>query len=109
MRISQPFFQLSFALAAIVHVAAQVEPHDQVDWSQHQFQAPSSNDSRGPCPGLNTLVHTLEGTVIFDSSSDFHRLANHGFLPRNGRNLTIGMFIDAGKSKLYPTYQVLLY
>ncbi|KAJ8077440.1 hypothetical protein PM082_001870 [Marasmius tenuissimus] len=57
------------------HLAAR-DPHDEVDWSQHQFQAPTAIDSRGPCPGLNTL-------------------ANHGFLPRNGRNITIPMFIDA--------------
>ncbi|KAK1222357.1 hypothetical protein PQX77_014807 [Marasmius sp. AFHP31] len=62
------------------HLAAR-DPHDEVDWSQHQFQAPTAGDSRGPCPGLNTL-------------------ANHGFLPRNGRNITIPMFIDAGLSEI---------
>ncbi|KAJ3740778.1 Chloroperoxidase [Lentinula detonsa] len=41
---------------------------DTIDWSAHQWQAPSPTDSRGPCPGLNTL-------------------ANHGFLPRNGSNI----------------------
>ncbi|KAH8885374.1 putative chloroperoxidase [Thozetella sp. PMI_491] len=33
-------------------------------------------DSRSPCPGLNTL-------------------ANHGFLPHDGRNITISQFVDA--------------
>ncbi|KAL0567956.1 hypothetical protein V5O48_014036 [Marasmius crinis-equi] len=52
------------------------EPHDMVDWSQHQFQAPVGGDARGPCPGMNTL-------------------ANHGFLPRNGSNITIPMAFKA--------------
>ncbi|PTB65627.1 Cloroperoxidase [Trichoderma citrinoviride] len=35
----------------------------------NEWQAPGPNDSRGPCPGLNSL-------------------ANHGFLPHSGRNIT---------------------
>ncbi|KAJ7252909.1 Cloroperoxidase, partial [Mycena rebaudengoi] len=38
--------------------------------------APRRSDSRSPCPGLNTL-------------------ANHGYLPHNGRNITIPMIMDA--------------
>ncbi|OTA04240.1 hypothetical protein A9Z42_0048300 [Trichoderma parareesei] len=34
------------------------------------WQAPGANDSRGPCPGLNSL-------------------ANHDFLPRSGKNITV--------------------
>ncbi|KAF9262646.1 Cloroperoxidase [Marasmius fiardii PR-910] len=52
------------------------DPHDEVDWSQHQFQAPTATDSRGPCPGLNTL-------------------ANHGFLPHNGKNITLPIVLQA--------------
>jgi len=37
--------------------------------SSHEFQAPKPGDSRGPCPGLNTL-------------------ANHGWLNRNGKDIT---------------------
>ncbi|KAG7088824.1 hypothetical protein E1B28_012780 [Marasmius oreades] len=44
---------------------------------QHSWQAPGPNDSRGPCPGLNTL-------------------ANHGFLPRDGRNISISTILKAG-------------
>lgn len=33
--------------------------------SGHEYQDPSTNDKRGPCPGLNAA-------------------ANHGFLPRSG-------------------------
>ncbi|KAF9067699.1 Peroxidase, family 2-domain-containing protein [Rhodocollybia butyracea] len=50
--------------------------YDPVDWSAHQWQAPLPTDSRGPCPGLNTL-------------------ANHGFLPRNGSNITIPIVLNA--------------
>ncbi|KAK7054308.1 hypothetical protein VNI00_003501 [Paramarasmius palmivorus] len=35
------------------------------------------NDLRSPCPGLNTL-------------------ANHGYLPRDGKNITIPMILQAG-------------
>lgn len=35
----------------------------------HHYRAPRESDLRGPCPGLNTL-------------------ANHGYLPRDGRNIT---------------------
>ncbi|KAF5354382.1 hypothetical protein D9758_010734 [Tetrapyrgos nigripes] len=48
-----------------------------IDLSQHQWIAPGPNDLRGPCPGLNTL-------------------ANHGFLPRDGRNLNMSVILDAG-------------
>ncbi|KAK7029598.1 hypothetical protein VNI00_014475 [Paramarasmius palmivorus] len=71
---------LSFAAsisAGSVHRRQDVEPHDRVDWSQHQFQAPNPTDARGPCPGLNTL-------------------ANHGFLPRSGKNITIPAVLKAG-------------
>lgn len=39
------------------------------------FRAPGPNDSRGPCPGLNLL-------------------ANHGYLPRNGK-VTFGQILTA--------------
>ncbi|KAJ7586865.1 Chloroperoxidase, partial [Mycena floridula] len=44
--------------------------------SAHQWIAPKSTDLRSPCPALNTL-------------------ANHGFLPRDGRNLTQDTAIKA--------------
>ncbi|KAI9001431.1 Cloroperoxidase [Trametes punicea] len=37
--------------------------------SDHPYRPPTPGDSRSPCPGLNAL-------------------ANHGYLPRNGRDLT---------------------
>ncbi|KAK7444841.1 hypothetical protein VKT23_015159 [Stygiomarasmius scandens] len=48
-----------------------------VDWDAHQWMAPGPDDLRGPCPGLNTL-------------------ANHGFLPRDGRGLNMSVILDAG-------------
>ncbi|CAF3637479.1 unnamed protein product [Rotaria sordida] len=39
------------------------------DESRYDYVAPSPNDSRSPCPALNAL-------------------ANHGYLPRDGRNIT---------------------
>ncbi|KAJ6458954.1 Chloroperoxidase [Mycena vitilis] len=41
----------------------------------HVWMAPKSTDVRGPCPGLNTL-------------------ANHGYLPRDGKNFTITTLMD---------------
>ncbi|CAG8835038.1 22518_t:CDS:2, partial [Racocetra persica] len=37
--------------------------------STHEWQAPGPDDKRSPCPALNTL-------------------ANHGYLPRGGENIT---------------------
>ncbi|KAJ8081132.1 hypothetical protein PM082_017974 [Marasmius tenuissimus] len=51
------------------------------DFSAYPWQAPGPNDLRGPCPGLNTL-------------------ANHGLLPRDGRNISVPMIIEASLSKL---------
>ncbi|KAJ7586901.1 Chloroperoxidase [Mycena floridula] len=46
--------------------------------SSHQWIAPTSTDLRSPCPALNTL-------------------ANHGFLPRDGRNLTPDIVLQASQ------------
>ncbi|KAJ7705604.1 Chloroperoxidase, partial [Mycena rosella] len=43
---------------------------------QHNWIAPTATDVRSPCPGLNTL-------------------ANHGYLPRNGRNISVPMIMAA--------------
>ncbi|PQE15049.1 sterigmatocystin biosynthesis peroxidase stcC protein [Rutstroemia sp. NJR-2017a BVV2] len=42
----------------------------------HAWQAPSKDAVRGPCPMLNSL-------------------ANHGYLPRNGKDITLNITIDA--------------
>ncbi|KAL4861205.1 hypothetical protein BDV12DRAFT_208265 [Aspergillus spectabilis] len=46
------------------------------DWEPQEWIAPGPEDSRGPCPGLNTL-------------------ANHGYLPRNGKSITLDILKDA--------------
>ncbi|KAK4619542.1 Putative sterigmatocystin biosynthesis peroxidase [Fulvia fulva] len=46
-----------------------------------QWQAPGEGDVRSPCPGLNSL-------------------ANHGFLPRSGKGLTIPRLIQGGAQGL---------
>ncbi|KAI1385833.1 Cloroperoxidase [Hypoxylon trugodes] len=48
----------------------------------HQWKAPEPSDFRGPCPMLNTL-------------------ANHGFLPRDGRNITKETTVNALASALH--------
>ncbi|KAJ7478648.1 Cloroperoxidase [Mycena galericulata] len=42
----------------------------------HQYIAPKATDLRSPCPGLNTL-------------------ANHGYISRDGRNISIPMILQA--------------
>ncbi|THU90505.1 Cloroperoxidase [Dendrothele bispora CBS 962.96] len=69
---------LSFCTTALLaSVASAKNGSAEIDWDAHQWQAPGPNDLRGPCPGLNTL-------------------ANHGFLPRDGRNLNMSVIVDAG-------------
>ncbi|KLU85627.1 hypothetical protein MAPG_04649 [Magnaporthiopsis poae ATCC 64411] len=46
--------------------------------TQHAFKAPGTNDLRSPCPMLNAL-------------------ANHGFLPRDGRNVSMEQLIAGFK------------
>ncbi|KAF5365908.1 hypothetical protein D9758_006642 [Tetrapyrgos nigripes] len=71
--LATAFFVYAFC---INHVRAQ-EMDPRIDWDDaHQWIAPGPNDFRGPCPGLNTL-------------------ANHGFLPRDGKNLTVSVVADA--------------
>ncbi|KAJ7181296.1 Chloroperoxidase [Mycena crocata] len=48
-----------------------------LDPEGHEFIAPKEGDVRGPCPGLNSL-------------------ANHGYLPRSGKNFTVKQLLDAG-------------
>ncbi|KAJ7650936.1 Chloroperoxidase [Roridomyces roridus] len=57
-------------------VAAAVANAFQGTSGSHQWVAPTASDLRSPCPGLNTL-------------------ANHGYLPRNGRNISVPMLLDA--------------
>jgi len=53
---------LAFVTAALsTMVSAGVEPvfvKQSVNWTEHQFMAPGSDDVRSPCPGLNTYAAT---------------------------------------------------
>ncbi|KAF8193908.1 Cloroperoxidase [Mycena galopus ATCC 62051] len=53
-----------------------IAPSVATDSENHQWIAPKLTDARSPCPGLNTL-------------------ANHGFLPRDGRNISVPMILQA--------------
>ncbi|KLO13831.1 Cloroperoxidase [Schizopora paradoxa] len=60
---------------------------------EHPYIAPKEGDDRSPCPALNTL-------------------ANHGFLPRNGRGLTASVLIKGlqdGYRVSYPLAAFLAY
>ena len=54
--------------AGIVPTNSTLKPH------HFTWRAPSADDERAPCPMLNTL-------------------ANHGFLPHNGRDITRDVFL----------------
>ncbi|KAL0573901.1 hypothetical protein V5O48_008049 [Marasmius crinis-equi] len=72
------YFKISSQLVAMVMaVAVLAQSQPDIDLSAYPYMPPGPNDSRSPCPGLNTL-------------------ANHGFLPRDGRNLTVPMMVEAG-------------
>ncbi|THU80856.1 Cloroperoxidase [Dendrothele bispora CBS 962.96] len=45
-------------------------------WEKHHYIPPKEGDLRSPCPGLNAL-------------------ANHGFIPRDGKGMTIPIVLDA--------------
>ncbi|KAK1233465.1 hypothetical protein PQX77_003361 [Marasmius sp. AFHP31] len=57
-------------------MAATAMAQSEVDFSSYPWMAAGPDDLRSPCPGLNAL-------------------ANHGFLPRDGRNISIPMILDA--------------
>lgn len=56
---------------AMLPLAAQA-----LDETTYPFEAPGTTDSRSPCPGLNSL-------------------ANHGILPRDGKNIDMTTLIQA--------------
>ncbi|KAJ7252359.1 Cloroperoxidase [Mycena haematopus] len=64
-------FSLFLAAAAITTSADASSSNN-----AHEWIAPKATDVRSPCPGLNTL-------------------ANHGYLPRNGKDISIPMILQA--------------
>ncbi|KAI9375899.1 Chloroperoxidase [Aspergillus egyptiacus] len=68
-------------LTTVVTLAASAAafPHyleSRQEWTAREWVAPGPGDSRGPCPGLNTL-------------------ANHGYLPHDGKGITLDILKDA--------------
>ncbi|KAK7219631.1 hypothetical protein V2G26_007634 [Clonostachys chloroleuca] len=61
--------QLSLLASTILYTAATAWPHYS-EPKGHEYQAPKGDDRRSPCPGLNVM-------------------ANHGFLPRSGKEITV--------------------
>ncbi|KAF7359892.1 HEME-HALOPEROXIDASE domain-containing protein [Mycena venus] len=66
----------SFVITSVSFFAAATAHPKNAEPKGHEFRAPGPNDVRGPCPGLNTL-------------------ANHGYLPRNGKQFTVKTLLDA--------------
>ncbi|KAJ3888866.1 Peroxidase, family 2-domain-containing protein [Lentinula edodes] len=58
------------------HTLHHGDEFDNIDWNYHRWIAPAEGDLRSPCPGMNTL-------------------ANHGFISRDGKNITIPMVLKA--------------
>ncbi|KAF7362512.1 hypothetical protein MVEN_00599000 [Mycena venus] len=65
---------MNLLLVSLFLVAVATAKGSTID--NHQWIAPKATDVRSPCPGLNTL-------------------ANHGYLPRDGRNISIPMMVQA--------------
>ncbi|KAI9244366.1 Chloroperoxidase [Phascolomyces articulosus] len=69
-----------FQMIQIQRHGSEFQVKTQEEWikllQQHPYQQPTASDLRGPCPALNTL-------------------ANHGFLPRDGRNITQPQLFEA--------------
>ncbi|THU90500.1 Cloroperoxidase [Dendrothele bispora CBS 962.96] len=73
-----PFISLlSLFTTVVLAYAAKVDGSININPDAHPWIAPGPNDLRGPCPGLNTL-------------------ANHGFIPRDGRGLNVSVILDGG-------------
>jgi hypothetical protein len=107
MRIISVHILRLLALSWIVSFAVSQPSGDSIDWNAHKWQAPTSTDSRGPCPGLNTYVLVaLRITLNFQEIYSHRRLANHGFLPRNGINITVAQVLDAVHGEFFLLYRV---
>ncbi|KAJ6582238.1 Cloroperoxidase [Mycena capillaripes] len=72
-----------FLVVAAVATADEISPSQALldAGGNHGWIAPTATDVRSPCPGLNTL-------------------ANHGYLPRTGKNITIPMILNAASDAL---------
>ncbi|KAG8626149.1 hypothetical protein KVT40_006550 [Elsinoe batatas] len=79
MRVSSFLYAaISVTPALSLPQFAELLPRQSTGGSIEGWQAPGPSDARGPCPGMNTL-------------------ANHGYLPRNGRLITLARLTAAMK------------
>ncbi|PNS19882.1 hypothetical protein CAC42_7849 [Sphaceloma murrayae] len=74
------FLAASAVLPALAfpHLAPELVARQSTGGSIEAWAKPGPGDARGPCPGMNTL-------------------ANHGYLPRNGRSITLQRLTAAMK------------
>ncbi|KAF7315032.1 HEME-HALOPEROXIDASE domain-containing protein [Mycena indigotica] len=81
-KFSSTFFLVSSLASTVLSCPTATE-------GKFGFAKPKSTDLRGPCPALNAL-------------------ANHGFLPRDGRNVTIRQVLQVSKGIFFvPAYAFL--
>jgi len=71
---------ISIAVAAFAYYVSLPYPHESAE-DLGVWKAPIATDSRSPCPILNSL-------------------ANHGYLPRDGKGITASMFAHALENAL---------
>ncbi|KAG9502086.1 hypothetical protein J7337_007802 [Fusarium musae] len=69
------FSSLIVVTSAAVHTLAHPQFLSTREFVPQEWIAPTADASRGPCPGLNTL-------------------ANHGYIPRDGKNITLDILKD---------------
>ncbi|KAK2689298.1 hypothetical protein QWA68_011409 [Fusarium oxysporum] len=69
------FSALIVVTSAVVHTFAHPQFLSTREFVPQEWIAPAPGASRGPCPGLNTL-------------------ANHGYIPRDGKNITLDILKD---------------
>jgi hypothetical protein len=75
MRFSS-ILSLSAAISSALAFPTYADVGARQAWEAKPWTAPGPNDARGPCPGLNTL-------------------ANHGYLPSNGREISRDILAQA--------------
>jgi hypothetical protein len=92
-------FFTSLVSTALVASVAVAFPRRQENSTGNEYQPPSEGDLRGPCPGLNAYV--FSAWFLCSKIYKINRLANHGFLPRNGRNVTAEKILQAAIGTKY--------
>lgn len=70
-----PSFKSTFLVAVVALVPLASAGSGSLDETRYPFQQPVATDSRSPCPGLNAL-------------------ANHGLLPRNGKDIDLANLVQ---------------